>query len=481
MIPWSILSEIGRRVGDEEGTLRKEAAVRVALCHPTPYAAAMSSLGFQTIYREIHRHSGACAERAFLPDHPEKYRNSHTPVLTYESQTPISDCPIVAFSVAYELELSGIFEMLDLSGIPLLRQDRTGKNPLVIAGGPITYSNPAILYPFVDLVILGEGEELIHSLLDADSSMSRAEMLTLFSRTPGCFVPGISSGTPEMARCRDEALPAYSQILTRNTVLASMFLIEPERGCSRHCAFCVMRCTTNGGMRLVPPEKVLSLIPENARRVGLVGAAVTDHPEILGLIRNIVAGGREIGVSSLRADRISKELVDLLAKGGYKTLTTAADGASQRMRDITGRNLTEQHLIRAAELVRDSGLRRMKLYEMIGLPGETMDDIEELVRFALEISRIVNLSLSISPFVAKKNTPLDGAPFEPIPVQTSKLAKIRNGLKGKVEIKPSSPRWAWVEYMLSQGTEAPGLAAMHAWRAGGSFASWKRAFSALEI
>jgi radical SAM superfamily enzyme YgiQ (UPF0313 family) len=476
MSPWGVITEIRRRVGQEEGILRKEAALRVALCHPTPYRAAMSSLGFQTMYREIHRHAGAAAERAFLPENPEEYRNSRAPVLTYESEMPLSDCPVVAFSVAYELELPGIFEMLDLSGIPLIRRDRTEKHPLVIAGGPLTYSNPEILYPFVDLVILGEGEELIHSLLDAAPTMGRAELLSLFSRTAGCYVPGISSGPAEMARASDSMLPAYSQILTENTVLTSMFLIEPERGCSRRCAFCVMRCTTNGGMRLVSSETVLSLIPGNARRVGLVGAAVTDHPEIPELIRKIVASGREIGVSSLRADRVNRELVDLLAQGGYKTLTTAADGASQRMRDLAGRNITEQHLVRAAELVRESGLRRMKLYEMIGFPGESMGDIDELVRFSLELSRIAPLSLSISPFVAKKNTPLAGAPFEPIPVQTAKLARVRDGLRGKVEIKPASPRWAWVEYMLSQGNEAAGLAAMHAWKAGGSFASWKKAF-----
>ena len=477
MSPWNVIHEIRRRVSEEEGVLRKEAALRVALCHPTPYAAAMSSLGFQAMYREMNRHPDACAERAFLPDNPEENRRSRAPVVTYESELPLSDCPVVAFSVAYELELPGMFDMLDLSGIPLLRQDRTEKHPLVIAGGPLTYSSPAILYPFVDLVILGEGEELIHSFLDAAAGMGRAELLSYFSRTPGCYVPGLSPDTPELAKARDDLLPAYSQILTHNTVLASMFLIEPERGCSRSCSFCVMRCTTNGGMRLVSPETVISLIPDHARRVGLVGAAVMDHPAILDLIRRIVAGGREIGVSSLRADRLSKEFVDLLAQGGYKTLTVAADGASQRMRDLTGRNIAEQHLVRAAELVRDCGLRRMKLYEMIGFPGESMDDIDELVRFSLELSRIAPLSLSVSPFVAKKSTPLGAAPFEPIPAQTAKLAKIRDGLKGRVEIKPTSPRWAWVEYMLSQGNETAGLSAMDAWRAGGSFASWKRAFS----
>jgi radical SAM superfamily enzyme YgiQ (UPF0313 family) len=479
MSPWSVIQEIRRKVSEEEGVLCKEAALRIALCHPTPYTAAMSSLGFQTIYREIHRHPNTSADRAFLPDEPATYRKTRTPILTYENETPISEFPIIAFSIAYELELPGIFEMLDLSGIPLLRQDRTERHPLIIAGGPLTYSNPAILYPFVDLVILGEGEDLVHSLLDSAVALNRKGLLSLFSRHPGCHVPGMTSGTPELAKARDEQLPAFSQILTKNTVLASMFLIEPERGCSRSCAFCVMRCATNGGMRLVSPEKVFSLIPENARRVGLVGAAVTDHPGILELIRKIVLSGREIGVSSLRADRLNKELVELLARGGYQTLTTASDGASQRVRDLTGRNISEQHLIRAAELVRDTGLRRLKLYEMIGLPGESMDDIDELVRFSRELSRIAPLSLSISPFVAKKNTPLDGAPFESIPKQMAKLAMIRNGLKGKADVKPASPRWAWVEYMLSQGDESAGLAAMEAWRTGGTFASWKQAFADL--
>jgi radical SAM superfamily enzyme YgiQ (UPF0313 family) len=481
MSQWSIVTEIRRRVREEEGTLRKPATLRVALCHPSPYAAAMSSLGFQTIYREINLHPDASAERAFLPDEPADYRKNRTPILTYENETPLSDFPVIAFSIAYELELPGIFEMLDLSGIPLLRRDRTGKHPFVIAGGPLTYSNPAILAPFVDLIVLGEGEELIHDLLEAVASGTRESVLSRFADTPGCFVPGVTTGISKIAKARDERLPAFSQILTKHAVLASMFLIEPERGCSRSCAFCVMRCTTNGGMRLVSPEKAFSLIPENARRVGLVGAAVTDHPRIQDLVRMIVDSGREIGVSSLRADRLNKELVQLLAGGGYKTLTTAADGASQRLRDLVDRKITEQHLIRAAELVRSSGLLRLKLYEMVGFPGETMDDIDELIRFALELSQIAPLSLSISPFVAKRNTPFDGMPFESIPSQTAKLSRIRSGLKGRVEMKPASARWAWIEYMLSQGDESAGLAAMDAWRDGGGFSSWKQAFVRHEV
>jgi radical SAM superfamily enzyme YgiQ (UPF0313 family) len=437
----------------------------------------MSSLGFQTIYREIHLHADVAAERAFLPDDSGDYRRLRLPVFTYESEAPLADFPILAFSISYELEISGLLEILDLSGVPLLAKDRTERHPLVVAGGPLTYSNPMPLAPFVDLIILGEAEELIHTFLEAALSMKREALLSRLASLPACYVPGRSLSLPSIAKAGDERLPARSQIITKNTVLSSMFLIEPERGCSRGCTYCVMRRTTNGGMRLVPPEKVLSFVPAEAQRVGLVGAAVTDHPKIHEVVRQIVESGREIGISSLRADRLTDELVDLLNRGGYRTLTTASDGASQRLRRAVQRRTSEHHLIRAAELARKFRLERLKLYEMIGLPGETLEDIDELARFSLELARIVPLSLSISPFVAKRNTPLDGALFEPIPSLENKLSRLRSSLKDKVGIRPTSARWAWVEYKLSQGGEAEGIAAMEAWRAGGSFAAWKRALT----
>jgi radical SAM superfamily enzyme YgiQ (UPF0313 family) len=475
MNSWGLSTQVHKRMLAEEGTLLKQAPLRVALCSPTTYPVGMSSLGYQTIYREIHLHADATAERAFLPEDPGVYRATRTPLFSYESGTPISDFPIVAFSIAFELEISGFLEMLDLSGIPVLRSDRTGRHPLVVVGGPLTNANPLPLAPFADLIMLGEAEEMIHAFLDAAAATERDALLTSWSRVPGCFVPDRTPQLPTIARADDSRLPARSQILTRNMVLTSMFLIEPERGCSRGCTYCVMRRTTNGGMRLVPPDKVLSLIPPNARRVGLVGAAVTDHPQIKEIVARIVDSGRGIGISSLRPERLDAELVDLLARGGYRTLTTASDGASQRLRDQIERKTVERHLVRAAELVHRSGLQRLKLYEMIGLPGETPADIEELIRFALELGKIAPLSLTISPFVAKKNTPLDGSPFEPIPALEEKLRRLRTALKGKVEIRPASARWAWVEYMLAQGDESAGIAAMRAWQAGGSFADWKRA------
>ncbi len=476
---WGLAEAVAARLGDERGTLFREADLPVALCYPSPYAIGMSSLGFQTIYREIHAHPGCAAERAFLPDDVAAWRGSRTPLFTYESRRPVGEFPVVAFSVAYELEVAGVCELLDLAGLPVLREDRDRRHPLVVAGGPLTFSNPLPLAPFVDVLVLGEADELIHDLLDRiGGTPDREALLAELAGRPGYFVPGRTPRLGAVAKADDGRLPARSQIVTPHTELRSMFLVEPGRGCSRGCTYCVMRRSTNGGMRTVDPERLLALVPEGVRRVGLVGAAVTDHPRLPRLLRALVAEGIEVGASSLRADRLSDELVGLLREAGARSITTAADGASERLRRALDRKTSEAQLLAVAERVRAHGLAHLKLYLMVGLPGETDEDLDELVRLAGEISRIVPLVFGVSPFVAKRNTPMDGAPFEPIPRIDAKLDRLRRGLRGRAELRSSSPRWAWVEYMLAQGGPEAGLAAMDAWRAGGSFADWKRAFAA---
>jgi radical SAM superfamily enzyme YgiQ (UPF0313 family) len=474
---WPLLEPIRDRLADEEGTLRKQAATRIALCYPSPYHVGMSSLGFQTIYREIHAHPEATAERAFLPDDVSAWREARLPLCTYESQQPVARFSCLAFSVSYELEIAGLFEMLDLAGIPLLREERDARHPLIVCGGPLTFSNPVPLAPFADVIVLGEAEELIHVLCDA-LALPRHELLSRLARHPGFHVPGESARWSAVAKADDGRLPARSQILTPHTELRSMFLIEPERGCSRGCTYCVMRRTTNGGMRTVDPERVLELVPPSARRVGLVGAAVTDHPRIVELVRALADSGRQVGISSLRADRLCArpELVPLLARSGARSLTTAADGASERLRAALDRRTTAAQLLRVAALAREAGMQRLKLYLMVGLPGEEDGDLDELAGLSGEISRILPLSFGCATFVAKRNTPMDGAPFVPVAEVERRIAYLRGKLRGRAEIRPTSARWAWVEYMLAQGGEDAGLAALEAWRAGGTFAAWKRAF-----
>jgi radical SAM superfamily enzyme YgiQ (UPF0313 family) len=465
-------------LGDEEGTLYKVAPLRVALLYPSPYHVGMSSLGFQTIYREIHAHPGAAAERAFLPEEVDAFQASRTPLFTLESQTPVATFPVLAFSVAYELELTGLLSMLSLAGLPVLAEERSARHPLVVAGGPLTFSNPTPLEPFVDVLLQGEAEETVHALLAAVQAIpERDALLSHLARTPGFRVPGRGGDPLFVARAEDARLPARSQILTPHTELKSMFLIEPERGCSRGCHYCVMRRTTNGGMRTVLPERVLSLVPAEAKRVGLVGAAVTDHPRVGELLRTLVDSGREVGVSSLRADRLSQELVDTLRRGGARTLTVASDGASQRMRDLVDRKHSEEQILKAARYAAHAGFERLKVYSMVGLPLEEDADVDELVRFTRELSAILPVALGVAPFVAKRHTPLDGAPFAGIKTVESRLARLRDGLKGRATVRPTSARWAWVEYMLAQCGPEAGLAAMDAWKAGGRFAAFRHAFA----
>jgi radical SAM superfamily enzyme YgiQ (UPF0313 family) len=475
----SFVEQAKQRLSEETGTLFRQAPVRVALLYPSPYHVGMSSLGFQAVYRQIHALPFATAERAFLPDDVEAHRG--TPLLTLESQRPVSEAQILALSVAYELELSGVFSLLELSGLNVLASERRENDPLVVAGGPLTFSNPTPLEPFVDLLVQGEAEDLIPQLLTAVRDCgSKRELLEKLGSVPGFYVPGVTDVSRRffVAKATDAQLPARSQIVTPNTELRSMFLIEPERGCSRGCHYCVMRRTTNGGMRTVEPERVLELIPDWVKRVGFVGAAVTDHPRIAELLETVVKAGREVGVSSLRADRLTPRLVAALKAGGARGLTVASDGPSQRLRDAVDRKHSEAQILSAAMLAKAAGLQRLKVYNIIGLPTETDEDIDELVRFTVELSKILPLSLGVAPFAAKRNTPMDGTPFAGIDVVEARLKRLSRGLKGRAEVRPTSARWAWVEYMLAQCGPEGGLAALDAHKNGGAFSAWKRGFEA---
>ena len=473
--------EILARLRDEIGTIDKDAPEAVALLYPSPYRVGMSSLGYQTIYRSINATEGRAAHRAFLPDDLDAWRQSRAPLVTHEKLRPVSDYPVIAVSVAYETELAGLIQCLELAGIPPLAEDRSEQHPFILAGGPLTFSNPLPLAPFVDAVVMGEADQAVHDVLGVIfGSDSRDSAMRSLSAHPHVFVPSAHGDMlPPIDKADSDTLPAYSQIITPHTELRNMFLIEPERGCHRGCTYCVMRRSTNDGMRIVKMDRILSLIPDEAKRVGLVGAATTDHPQIADIVNALVDSGREVGLSSLRADRLTDELVAALRRGGHRVLTTASDGASQRMRDIIQRKTSEAQLRQAAELARRHGMKRLKLYVMVGLPEETDEDIDELIEFGSELSSLIPLSLGVAPFVAKRNTPLDGTPFAGMPLVDARLRRLRRGVRGRVELRATSARWAWVEYVLAQGGRAEGRAVLDAVHAGGRFSDWKRAFNAL--
>jgi radical SAM superfamily enzyme YgiQ (UPF0313 family) len=478
-----LCERIRRRLADETGRIAKQAPFTVALCYPSPYRVGMSSLGYQRVYRALMEEPGLACERAFLDDECEAdaARAPERPV-TYESMRPIEELPVLAFSVAYELEIAGVVRMLKAAGLPPLRRDRDERHPLVIAGGPLTFSNPAPLAAIVDAVLVGEADRrVVDATLAIEAATTRAGQIDALAKMPHVYVPALHAVLPPVGAEHDAVLPAFSAIRTPHTELSNMFLIETERGCSRGCTYCVMRRSTNGGMRIVPAEVLLESIPRDAGRVGLVGAAVSDHPKIVDVVNALADRGCEVGLSSLRPDKLARgdEFVAALARVGYRTLTTAMDGTSERVRESLDRRARPAHLLRCAELAKKHGMDRLKLYLMIGTPGETDADVDECVAFATEISRIVPLALGIAPFCAKRNTPLDGEPFAGIRVVDARLDRLRRGLRGRVDVRATSARWAWVEYVLAQGGEAEGAAVVEAVAAGGSFRAYERAFAGL--
>lgn len=477
-------TRIRKRLADETGRLDKQAPFTVGLAYPSPYGAAMSSLGYQRIYRAIQETPGMACERIVLDDEAEKELADQGMPISYESHRPLGDFPVIAFSVAYELEIVGMIQMMRKAGIPPLRREREGKkHPFVIAGGPLTFSNPLPIAPFVDAILVGEAEEITVEVLRVlEEGMPYDRTIAALAKIPHVFVPEIHGEVlPEVAKADVALLPAWAPIRTPHAVLSNMFLIETERGCSRRCTYCVMRRSTNGGMRLVPKERILELVPSDAKRVGLVGAAVSDHPKIVEIVNELADSGREVGLSSLRPDRLSLEFVGALKRGGYRTLTTAMDGPSERLRETLERKAKIKHLERCAENARAHQMDRMKLYLMIGLPTETMEDIDECVSFVTELSKIVPISLGIAPFCAKRNTPMDGFAFAGINVVDDRLDRLRRGLKGRADVRSTSAKWAWVEYVLAQGGAPEGEALLGVVEAGGKFADYKRAFKALEV
>jgi radical SAM superfamily enzyme YgiQ (UPF0313 family) len=471
---------IDERLGAELGRIPKQAPFAVALAYPAPYAVAMSSLGFQRIYRAIQESDGMMCERAFLPD-DDSVGSTHEVPVTYESRRGLADFPVVALSIAYELEIAGIVRLLELSGIPPLRERRDQRHPIVVVGGPLTFSNPLPLAPFADAVVVGEADALaVDVLRTIEAARSRQTALSDLARIPSVFVPDLHGDTlPAVARCDDSLLPAWAPIRTPNAELRDMFLVEAERGCSRACTYCVMRGSQSRGMRAVDRSRVLDLVPEQAKRVGLVGAAVSDHPEIVDIVRALVDRGCQVGLSSLRPDRLTDELVAALQAGGHRTLTTAVDGPSERLRSTLQRHAHARHFERAADLARAHGMR-LKLYVMLGLPGETDADVDECATLISDLSRRVLVSIGVSPFCAKRNTPLEGAPFAGLDVIKDRLDRLRRSLRGRATIRSTSVKWAWVEHVIAQGDAATGRAVLDAVHAGGDYAAFRKALSAID-
>jgi radical SAM superfamily enzyme YgiQ (UPF0313 family) len=461
---WEEIEKARRRLSREQGTIIKDwgGRIPIALVYPNSYYLGMSNLGIHALYRLLNGYDNVVVERAFWE---EDKRERRSPI-SLESQRPLSDFAAVFFSISYELDYFNVVSILKASGIPLYAKDRDGSHPLIIAGGPCIMANPAPLSPFFDGLAIGEAEPLVPAILPVISDGigdKRSELLKSLSVLPGLYVPQYYSGKAVVRQWAKELddFPVSSVVLTPDTELGDLYLIEVERGCNWGCRFClVSQCFSP--MRLRSLGSILAQAETGLKyrkRLGLVGAAVSAHPQIEELLPELTKMGAELSLSSLRIAPLSTVVLKELAKGGAKTVTLAPEAGSHRLRQMVKKGISEEDILRAVNQVAEAGIRQLKLYFIIGLPSESDEDIEAIIKLALAGKEVIGkkhsgcrLTLNISPFVPKASTPFQWLPMAQPAVLNHRLSLLKNSLVSRgIKVKAESPAWSQVQGVLARG------------------------------
>ena len=490
-----IKARLKQLLSQEQGAVVREWGARfpVALVYPQVYPVAMGNLGFQAVYHLLNAHPGFVCERAFLPtpEEADEHRRTRTPILTLESQRPLKDFAAVAFSISFEADYPYVLDLLAGAGIPLRAAERGPGDPLVLAGGVATFLNPEPLSPFVDAFFLGEGEAgavpFFEFLAESIPTPDRAAMLKDLARSvPGAYVP--AGYTPRYhpdgtlaafdpapgfpARVAAPHLPELAPYPTHSHLLAplsewgEMFLVETGRGCSRGCRFCAA-----GFVYRPPRERDLGDLWTQVepgvmarRKIGLVGAAVSDHPDIRELCRKILAAGGTMGISSLRADSADPELLQLLAQGGVRSVALAPEAGSDRLRQVLNKGLTRDDLAKAAVDVSRAGIppappllhggtahrdRRRR-----GRDSRLVKYLEHaVIKESFGKKHLGLITLSISSFVPKPFTPFQWVPFTAVAELKKRLKLVAREFHGvkAVRVHTDLPKWAYVQALLARG------------------------------
>ena len=449
----------------ETGTIIKNWGGKLpfALIYPNSYYIGMSNLGIQAIYGLLNSYPNVVCERAFWEKEDWKQR---VKPLSVESQVPLTDFAVIAFSVSYELDYFNIAQILKAGGIPLYAKDRNESHPLIIAGGPCITANPMPLSPFFDCLCIGDAGPILPTmlpLLTEGISGKRSELLKALAGLPGVYVPQVNNDTPvtrQWATKLDD-FPTHSVVLTPDTELGDLYLIEVERGCGWGCRFCMVS-TTFSPMRYRSIDSLIAQAEEglkHRKRIGLVGPAVPDHPRFEELLSRLQQIGTELSISSLRIKPLPTIALQEMVKGGARTIALAPEAGSQRLRLVVRKNVSEEDILRAMELVAKQGIKQLKLYFMIGLPTETDEDIEEIVNLVFKCKTILDkqrtncrITLSIAPFVPKAGTPFQWLPMADLATLKRRFARLTGRLTPKgIELKTESIPWSQVQGVLARG------------------------------
>ncbi|MGE3886005.1 MAG: radical SAM protein [Vicinamibacterales bacterium] len=488
--------------------------LRVALAFPNTYFVGMSNLGFQTLYKLFNQRPDTVCERVLLPPKQElaALLESGTRLVTLESQTPVRDFDVLAFSVSFEWDYTNVLTMLRLSGLPLRAADRDYTYPLVVIGGAVTFVNPEPLAPFADVIAAGEGEVLVPQLVEACGTPSRSETLRRLAAERGFYVPSFydveygadgtiaryvpREGTAAPATVRKAALktteacdPPATSIFTPDTEFGSRFLVEVVRGCANLCRFCWAGYNYLP-VRAFPADRILQLARDarpHASRAGLVSIALCDHPEIEHILRSLKGMGYSISPASLRLDDLTPTIVSLLKESGERTLTIAPETGSDRLRRVINKTMTNEEILAAAELIFESGIENLKLYYMIGLPTEADEDLvairdltvrlrDVMVKHARPRGRIGRIVGSVNPLVPKPGTAYQWMAMERSDAIEQKMKRLRTLVSGldNVYFNIKSERHSYYQALLSLGDRRIAPAIEAAERNGGQ---WRQAMS----